>query len=218
MKATAFAVAALFLTLLVPLTVQAHGWHRTHGGPSGKHQTHNQRPPVVSPVPMPTTTVPVPPVESMNERTLTMYVTGYSYWDNTPAGSAEISHPVIHQKAGGTGTFADPITVAVGHSISGGTDTLDYAAGTRFYIPNLRKYFIVEDSCGDGSKPQNGPCHTGYKGNPWIDVYVGKGSSNSAANKCMNQITDLHTVIINPKATYPVVVGDIADTCQQFGE
>src|SRR5512135_1310636 len=38
------------------------------------------------------------------------YTTGYTWFDNTPPGSGEISHPVLHAKAGGTGTYADPIT------------------------------------------------------------------------------------------------------------
>ena len=86
-------------------------------------------------------------------------MTGYDYWDNTPPGSPVISNPVIHQVAGGTGTWQDPTTVAVGHSIINGQDILDWAAGTRFYIPNLRRYFIVEDTCGDGPDPQDEPCH-----------------------------------------------------------
>ena len=55
-------------------------------------------------------------------------------------------------------------------------DILDYPAGTRFYIPNVRRYFIVEDTCGDGDTPQNGPCHTGYpKGTTaWVDMWIGE--------------------------------------------
>src|SRR5262245_24304576 len=39
-------------------------------------------------------------------------ITGYSYFDNTPAGSSLISHPVLHRYAGGSGSYADPITLA----------------------------------------------------------------------------------------------------------
>src|SRR5687768_13826608 len=69
------------------------------------------------------------------------FVTGYSYYDNTPPGSPDISHPRIHKTAGGVGTWRDPITLAVGHKIEGGRDILQFPAGTRFYIPNLRRYF-----------------------------------------------------------------------------
>src|SRR4051812_38674485 len=85
---------------------------------------------------------------------ITAYLTGYTYYDNTPHQSVTVSNPVIHQTAGGTGTYTDPITLAVGHTITNGQDVLDWPPGTIFYVPNLRKYFIVEDTCGDGDRPQ----------------------------------------------------------------
>ena len=165
------------------------------------------------------TPAPPPPVTTgAREVTLQAYVTGYSYWDNTPPGSADISHPVIHTKAGGTGTFANPVTLAVGHSIIGGKDILDYPAGTKFYLPYLQKYAIVEDTCGDGSAPQNGPCHSGYQGHVWIDLYVdGAGTSRSVSDTCMNNITDIHNVIVNPGAQYPVTAGSLSATgCKMY--
>jgi hypothetical protein len=146
------------------------------------------------------------------------YTTGYSYYDNTPPGSAEISHPVLHKKAGGKGTYNDPVTVAVGHSIINGRDILDYKKGTRFYIPNLRKYFIVEDTCGDDRTPQNGPCHSlkmAPKGaKVWLDVWIGGATSTrKQANDCMSKLTDgngeIHTAILNPRKDYVTVSGDI---------
>jgi len=144
---------------------------------------------------------------------ITAYITGYSYWDNTPVGSAQIALPVLHASAGGQGTFADPITLAVGHSITGGRSTPDVPAGTRFYIERLRKYAIVEDVCGDGDTPQNGPCHTGYEGHPWFDVYVGgeKVTAQTAA-ACARSITDVQAVIVNPAPNLPVDAGEVADS------
>lgn len=225
-------VAAALLLLMFPLLASAHG-HNRHANGHSKHWNHgtsNQHqptptvpatgspvvPPVVTPPIVPT--LPTPPVGTSQEVRFIAYTTGYSWYDNTPAGSAEISNPVIHQFAGGSGTYADPITVAVGHSIAGNKDTLDYAAGTRFYIPNLKRYFIVEDTCGDGNSPQNGPCHTGYQGHVWLDVYVGKGSSKSASDQCMDAITETHLVIQNPGSGYPVSTGDIAANCTQYGD
>ena len=68
-----------------------------------------------------------------------VYLTGYSYWDNTPRGSAAIALPVVRRQAGGTGTFNDPITIAVGHVKYGNRSVPDYRAGTKFYVKNLRK-------------------------------------------------------------------------------
>jgi hypothetical protein len=66
------------------------------------------------------------------------YLTFYGYWDNTPPGSA-IAYPQIHKTAGGTGTYADPITFA--------TDKSELAPGTIIYVPRVEKYFIMEDDC-----------------------------------------------------------------------
>lgn len=146
------------------------------------------------------------------------YLTGYSYWDNTPNKSATIAMPVIHRLAGGIGTFEDPVTIAVGHSIIDGKRIIDYPAGTLFYIPMLRKYTIVEDLCGDGSRPQDGPCHTGYKGYPWVDIYVdGENSSPVAAQKCMEKISGVQNIIMNPKPGRLVSQGALTETgCSTF--
>lgn len=149
------------------------------------------------------------------ERSFNAYLTGYSYWDNTPPGSAAIARPVIHRHAGGTGSYNDPITIAVGHSIIGGKQTLDFPSGTRFYIGAIQKYAIVEDVCGDGPNPQSGPCHSGRNGLPWLDIYVGgKKVGPKVADACMRRITAVHTFIINPRAGYPVIAGELANNCQ----
>ena len=142
-----------------------------------------------------------------------VYLTGYSYWDNTPPGSAAIAKPVIRDRAGGSGTYHDPITIAVGHSFATGRQELDFPAGTRFYFPALRRYAIVEDVCGDGPTPQYGPCHIGRNGLPWVDIYVdGRRAGQGAANACMRQITGVHQVIVAPPQDYPVVVGALTES------
>jgi hypothetical protein len=169
-------------------------------------------PPVTQPTTPSPTPNPVPtptPAPSNNEKTFSAYITGYGWPDNTPP-SAEISNPVIHSLAGGTGTFTDPITIAVGHSITSGKDTLDYPAGTKFYIPALQRYFITEDTCGDGNAPQNGPCHTGFQGKPWLDAWVGGTLAQTAATlACEDKITGIHTVIQDPAANYVVSAGAV---------
>jgi hypothetical protein len=183
-----------------------------------------------APTPAPTVApqaagTPTPAAAETGTVIRTGYTTGYGYWDNTPAGSTTISNPVTHKTAGGTGTWADPATVAVGHTIVNGKDTLDYPAGTRIYIPNLRKYFIVEDTCGDGPTPQNTACHNTAGSAPgvtvWVDVWVGgQNGTHAASDACESTLTDgngpLHTLIINPSIrTYPVVTGDISGaTCR----
>ncbi len=132
------------------------------------------------------------------------YVTAYSSYDNNPPGSAEISHPVIHHQAGGKGTFADPITVAVADGSNGG---LQFAAGTRFYIPNLRAYFIAEDTIGGSSGSR---VH--------LDVWAGgQSSSRSSADRCMSQVTGNFLVLRNPARHYAVVSGPLAanDRCRK---
>jgi hypothetical protein len=146
------------------------------------------------------------------EKSFTAYVTGYTYYDNTPPGSAAISNPVLHSRAGGTGTYDDPITVAVGHSLASGRDVLDYPAGTRFYLQYLKRYFIVEDTCGDGSRPENGPCHV-HPSNvtAWLDIWVdGQGGSENAATSCAERITGNEPVILNPGRGHTVVAGAVS--------
>lgn len=148
-----------------------------------------------------------------------VYLTGYTFWDNTPPGSAEIARPVLRNKAGGTGTWQSPITIAVGHRIENGRQTLDYPAGTRFYLPRLQKYAIVEDVCGDGATPQNGPCHSGYKGHPWLDIWIGgKGVSAAEADACARRITAVQPIILDPPSNLPVQKGEIAGNgCKVYG-
>ncbi|MGZ6605810.1 MAG: hypothetical protein ACXVFI_01935 [Solirubrobacteraceae bacterium] len=157
-------------------------------------------------------------------RDITAYVTGYGIYDNTPPGSTIISNPVIHRVAGGTGTYRDPVTVAVGHALINGHDILDWPQATRFYIPNLRRYFVVEDTCGDGPTPQNGPCHNLSTADPgaqtWLDVWVdGSQMSTSATNSCEDAITHNQLVIKDPARDYAVTPGPIAGSrcAMQYG-
>jgi hypothetical protein len=151
------------------------------------------------------------------------FLTGYTWFDNTPPGSVRISHPVLHTTAGGTGTFEDPITVAVGHTLNGGTDILDWPTGTKFYVPNLRRYLIVEDTCGDGDSPPDGPCHTGYpdSASTWLDMWIGgAGGTQRGSNRCADQITGTWDVVVDALDGYAVHPGDVytADGCtQQYG-
>lgn len=159
-----------------------------------------------------TAQTPALPVPDGQPVTLQAYVTGYSFWDNTPPGTVEISHPVRHRHAGGMGTYSNPITMAVGHQIVAGEDVLDFPAGTLFYLPRLRKYAIVEDTCGDGPSPQDGPCHSGKQGLPWLDIYVdGVSSLPAKSEDCMKKITAVQRVIMSPGPNLSVVVGPVTE-------
>jgi hypothetical protein len=147
------------------------------------------------------TTTSAPPTLPSNPKTFRAYITGFSYYDNDPPGSATIAYPKVHSKAGGTGTYDDPITAAVEEGA--------YSPGARFYIPNLRRYFIVEDQCAS--------C-TGA----WLDLWVdGRAASESGADSCMSAITGDFTVVSNPVQGYPVVSGSIVSSSgctKQYGD
>ncbi|HEY3573051.1 MAG TPA: hypothetical protein VGK98_04415 [Arthrobacter sp.] len=168
----------------------------------------------VTPVPAVPKPAPAPIQPASSEKVVnTAYTTAYTWYDNTPVGSASISHPVLHRTAGGTGTYADPITIAVGHSLATGRDVLDFPAGTRIYLPDVRRYFIVEDTCGDGNDPENGPCHQGTNAQGtnstlWIDMWIGGQSVDAGgADNCAGRVTDVHTAVFNPASNYVVAPG-----------
>ncbi len=175
--------------------------------------SHGRRPrPTPAPAPAPTPTPTPTPAPTGSEVDITAYVTSYGWPDNSPPGDA-ISNPVIHQTAGGTGTYADPITLAVAYSGS----TLEYAAGTSFYIPNVRRYFIVEDTCSGCYT------HTPSGDTAHVDMWVGGDASSSTSDveNCEDDLTGSFLIIENPADDYAVVPGSLftdPDTCSaQYG-
>lgn len=153
---------------------------------------------------------------SPHASTARFYVTLYGYVDNSPP-SAIISNPVIHSKAGGTGTYSDPITFA--------TDTREERPGTKVYYAYLKKYFIMEDTCTECTNDWNGdngdnpvPPRNGHR---WrIDLWAG-GTSKSLKNptkqallNCEDALTQENggDVTLNPPSNLPV------DTTPIFNE
>jgi hypothetical protein len=135
---------------------------------------------------------------SQQPQQLRLWVTGYSWQDNTPPGSAAVSHPIVHKTASGTGTYADPITVAV----AGDRDHMTDPPGTRFYLPTLKRYVIVEDS-GASPIPPGDDTHL----DTWID---GRDGTKDDTDDCENQITGQKVPAeINPPANLPVTPGTI---------
>lgn len=130
-------------------------------------------------------------------------MTFYGARDNCPPG-AQIAHPVIHQEAGGLGTYDDPITFA--------SVTNAFPVGTRVYIPRLKKYFIMEDDCSE--------CKTDWNKNKkyHIDCWMGPPTLTSGTEliACENALTDNDNIIVDPANNYPVDTTSLFDgTTQQ---
>jgi hypothetical protein len=125
-------------------------------------------------------------------------VTLYGARDNDPPGSREIAYPSAHRQAGGTGTFADPITFA--------TSRAELAVGTVVYYPFLKRYFVMEDQCAE--------CETEWAGahTPHLDLWAGE-STNAGIIACEDALTrdGLVAVVVNPPSNLPVVSTPIYD-------
>jgi hypothetical protein len=123
------------------------------------------------------------------------YVTLYGWPDNSPPGGAiaypkSDGYPTLHNTAGGTGTYSNPITYA--------TDKSELAVGTKVYYSYLKRYFIMEDDCVECDSDWN-------KGKSHIDLWIGgQGGSSSKVIDCEDALTRTGTVIVNPPSTEPV--------------
>ena len=119
-------------------------------------------------------------------------MTFYAAYDNDPAGSTDIAYPnERHSTAGGTGTFADPMTFA--------TDPNELPPGTLIYYAPLRKYFVMEDQCAE--------CIDDWKGSkrPRIDLWT-SATTDKRVLACEEALTPdgLVSVQINPPSDRPV--------------
>jgi hypothetical protein len=140
---------------------------------------------------------PPPMAAAPPPQTLRIWLTGYSWQDNTPPGSAVVGEPVLHQMAGGQGTFADPITVAVpGHQ-----GAMAWPPGTKFYLSTVRRYVIVEDS--GAAKPPSG---TDTHLDMWID---GQDGTKEATDECEDALTGRVPAELDPPDNMPVIAGPI---------
>ena len=140
------------------------------------------------------------------------FLTFYGWWDNTPPGGA-ISYPQIHQTAGGTGTYSDPITFA--------TDSSEQPPGTIVYVPRVAKYFIMEDGCQECSADWTGRGPNGGPNLRHLDLWLGgEGGSAFSAIECENALTDYNSdgtpsmepVIVNPPSNETVTSEPIFNT------
>ncbi|HUK68518.1 MAG TPA: hypothetical protein VLW50_07165 [Streptosporangiaceae bacterium] len=116
--------------------------------------------------------------------TRSVEITFYGWPDNDPANSDVLQNG---GHAGGTGTYTDPITLA--------TDSRELAAGTRVYVPYLRKYFVMDDACAE--------CITDWTSHhrAHFDLWIGgKGMKAPAVLAQESKLTPAGpvSVIVNP--------------------
>jgi hypothetical protein len=108
------------------------------------------------------------------------HVTFYGAKDNCPPGG-DIAYPHVHQKAGGTGTWNDPVTFAGAEKA--------VKPGSKIYIPFLKKYAIMEDQCEE--------CEDEWPGKWHIDVWMGPDQVSHGPEliACENALTKGSTTI-----------------------
>ena len=135
-------------------------------------------------------------------------MTLYGYVDNSPPGT-DIAHPCIHDAAGGTGTYADPVTFA--------TDSKELPWCEIIYVPYMERYFIHEDECSqcdhDWTKLQK------YRFDMWAggDAASLHQPERKALLRCEstwtrgNSIRDKNnpTITLDPPSDLPVVTTPI---------
>lgn len=126
---------------------------------------------------------------------LKVYITFYAAYDNDPAGSRDIAYPgpaPRHRQAGGTGSYADPLTLA-------GVKAW-LPVGTIVYVPSLRKYYVMEDQCASAGRAWT------QRRFHWVDLYM-SSSVNSRVVTAEEEATwdeaENRLIILNPSPDYP---------------
>jgi len=122
--------------------------------------------------------------------------TFYGYPDNDPPGPATAYDCGRSFEAGGTGTYADPLTFA---SAPGEFDQCEI-----IYDPYTRKYLRFEDTCAQ--------CTTDWEASPrinHIDVWTGSPTNNGGQEQieCENELTPgdrSQTIVRQPAEDLPV--------------
>ena len=144
--------------------------------------------------------------DAASGRTQAVYMTFYGWPDNSPPGGAIAypkngGFPTAHNTAGGTGTYADPITFA--------TDKAEFPVGTVLFAPVIEKYLVMEDDCAE--------CDTDWSSSQkWhIDVWMNSNGTDdsNAVLDCEDQWTKSTTVVeVNPPPGRPATAPPLFDT------
>jgi 3D (Asp-Asp-Asp) domain-containing protein len=126
--------------------------------------------------------------DATSGRSQSVYLTFYGWPDNSPPGGA-IAYPknggfaTVHNTAGGTGSYDDPITFA--------TDQAELPVGTLLFAPVIEKYLVMEDDCAE--------CDTDWSASgKWhIDVWMNSNGSadSNAVLACEDRWTQSSTVV-----------------------
>ena len=168
--------------------------------------------PVTTPTPTTSTNTNSAYVKSGDgsQQSVTTTVTFYGFNDNSGAteaqhGSADIAYPksdgypTLHNEAHeGSGTYTDPVTFAAPNKDLNSS----FPIGSVIYVPLVKKYFIMEDECGDDDPQgcQNGANHA--------DLYMGPSQAvdGTKLDNCEGNATPNGPVqvTINPSSTLDV--------------
>ncbi len=136
---------------------------------------------------------------------LSVYATFYGWADNSPPGGAiaypkSDGNPTVHDAAGGSGAYADPITFA--------TDKSELPIGTLLYVPFIEKYVVMEDDCVE--------CDSDWtSAHKWhIDLWMNSNGTEttSALTSCEDRWTRTSTQVeVDPPAGRPVTPSPLFD-------
>jgi hypothetical protein len=135
-----------------------------------------------------------------------VFLTFYGFDDNDNGegsyGTAVLSDPVIHPlSTEDLGTFDQPITFATDYRIA--------IPGTIIYVPKVRKYFIMEDTCVECISDADA-------GRTRIDLYIGgntvlQGDALIACQRSLTAPDYTDKIILNPSSNWPVNPGKLFD-------
>lgn len=124
-----------------------------------------------------------------------VWLSTYDWWNNSPPGcgieyARDYGYPTLHDCAGGTGTWRNPITFAAQKGF--------WRPGMVIYVPMFRLYFIEEDWCAT--------CRTDRA---QMDLWVGGVSRAQNQSQDPHDVVNLWTrraVVVDPPPGEPVNV------------
>jgi hypothetical protein len=183
---------AAIASLVLAITTFASLTHQASATPAKAPASHS----AAAAHRKPTSTPTNPASTSPGSTTGSYYVTLYGWPDNSPPGGAIAypkgdRNPTLHDTAGGTGTYADPVTYA--------TDKAELPIGTRVYYAFLKKYFIMEDDCAECDQDWTGHGPDGGPNFHHIDLWVGgQGGNDNKVLDCEDALTQQGTLIVDP--------------------